>query len=206
MYIPVKDLPDCVKNQIKSLGHKRSDINCHRVESVSPQYIANDGSRGVFSLVNILTGEKQTTYGSWGGPNMFVNPVVDACESDLVIPNNWVALKGSSGNLNLLTLYANEVTLTPLLPEETEPLPVKEHIVLWAHRSLKGGKYRMDYYREHKMTASQIELTIASLVGKGLLKVNKNGASTITTNGRNAASNLRELHTWSPEVQEGVLS
>ena len=192
MYVNVKGLPDHIKRACKLLGHNRESINCVRVNEVSKVYHGNTGSRGVFSLVGIESGVLETVYGSWGGPNCLVSSPVDEFEGNVKLPDGIVALKGSTGHLNLLTLYASESTMAMLPQGQTEELTSIEKVVLYAHASLKGGKYRKEFYQRHRMTAAQLDLTLSSLAGKELIKINKAGASSITTNGRNAIDGVRE--------------
>ena len=198
MYVKVKDLPDHIRRACKLLGHNRESINCVRVNEVSKLYHGNTGARGVFRLVSIESGVLETVYGSWGGPSYLTisvwltgNPV-DEFEGNVELPDGIVALKGSTGHLNLLTLYASESTMAMLPQGQTEELTSIEKVVLYAHASLKGGKYRKEFYQRHRMTAAQLDLTLSSLAGKELIKINKAGASSITTNGRNAIDGVRE--------------
>jgi len=74
-----------------------------------------------------------------------------------------------------------------------------EIIVLSAHKQLKGGAYRQEAYERENYARSrfpgtqgrlQVASIVADLANRGLLKVNKAGASQITVEGRNALESL----------------
>ncbi len=74
-----------------------------------------------------------------------------------------------------------------------------EVIVLSAHKQLKGGHYRDEAYERENYARSrfpgtqgrlQVASIVADLANRGLLKVNKAGASQITVEGKNALESL----------------
>jgi len=192
MHISMNQLPQCVINAAASDGHKRADIKAVECDSVSPHYPADQGSRGVCIVVNLETGNKVKTYGSWGGANMFTAPPVDSVTGPIPIPPGCVVLKGSTGNLNLLTLYARPEFLAQFEEDEKQELTERESTVLWAHKNC-NSKGRKEHYYDRGLTAAQLDLAKSGLENKGLLKIAKNGASKLTTAGRNAASELPQL-------------
>lgn len=192
MHISMKKLPQCVINAAASDGHKRADIKAVECDAVSPFYPADQGSRGICIVVNLKTGNKTKTYGSWGGANMFVSPPVDSLDQPIPIPDSCVVLKGSTGNLNLLTLYARAEFLSQFEEDEKQDLTEREMTVLWAHRSL-NSKGRKEHYYSRGLTAAQLDLAKSGLENKGLLKIAKNGASKLTTAGRNASDGMPHL-------------
>lgn len=192
MHIEMSKLPPCVINAAASEGHRKADIKAVGRDSVSPQYIANNGSRGVCILLNLKNGNSTKTYGSWGGPNMFSRGPVDSAPGLLPIPEDYVVLKGSTGNLNLLTLYARPEFLAQFEEDEKQELTERESTVLWAHKNC-NSKGRKEHYYDRGLTAAQLELAKSGLESKGLIKIAKNGASKLTTAGRNAASELPHL-------------
>jgi len=89
------------------------------------------------------------------------------------------------------------------MPRLTLPTVVElsrdEVIVLSAHAQLKGGAYRQEAYERENYARSrfpgtqgrlQVASIVADLANRGLLKVNKAGASQITVEGRNALESL----------------
>lgn len=185
MHVEIKSLPAHVQNAIAKVKHSGRDIECIECDTVNPEYYGNDGSRGVFGIFD-SSGYGQIHYGSWGGPNMFSSPAVDKFDHDVNLPDGKFALKGSNGNLNYIKLYANASTLAELFPQKDVDIELTdiEREVLWAHKNLKSS-YRKEHYYRHKITAAQLELALDSLVGSGLIKRNKAGATSITTDGRN---------------------
>lgn len=185
MHVEIKSLPAHVQNAIAKVKHSGRDIECIECNTVNPEYYGSDGSRGVFGIFD-SNGYGQIHYGSWGGPNMFSSPAVDKSNVDVNLPDGKFALKGSNGNFNYIKLYANASTLTELCPQknvDTELTDI-EREVLWAHVN-RTSAYRKQHYYDHKITAAQLELALDSLVGNGLIKRNKAGATSITTDGRN---------------------
>jgi len=123
---------------------------------------------------------------------MFTAPPVDSVTGPIPIPEDHVVLKGSTGNLNLLTLYARAEFLAQFEEDEKQELTERESTVLWAHKNC-NSKGRKEHYYGRGLTAAQLDLAKSGLENKGLLKIAKNGASSLTTAGRNAASELPQL-------------
>jgi len=189
MHVKLTDLNPLVRTKCKQLGHNLADIQVHPAEEVSTNYQGNAGSRGVFCLINTRTGIEETEYGSWGGSNAFVECDVDQGKA-VVLLGDLVALKGSTGHLNLLHLYVPPEVYETMKQPEPVALTREEQVVLYAHKSLKGGHYRVEHYQRNRINPAT---AIESLVGKGFLKQNKNGATRITPDGRNAAEQAIEL-------------
>jgi hypothetical protein len=180
MHVKLTDLNPLVRTKCKQLGHNLASIQVHPAEEVSTAYPADDGSRGVFCLINTRTGIEETRYGSWGGSNMHVECSVDQGR-DVVLLGDLVALKGSTGHLNLLHLYVPPEVYETMKQPQSVALSREEQVVLWAHGHLKAS-YRKEHYRDNRVDPA---IAIESLVGKGLLKQNKSGATSITPDGRN---------------------
>lgn len=68
----------------------------------------------------------------------------------------------------------------------------REYTVLWAHRNCNSAGRKQHYY-DRGLTAAQLELAKSGLEQKGLLKIAKNGASKLTTAGRNASDGMPHL-------------
>jgi hypothetical protein len=189
MHVKLSDLNPLVRNRCKQLGHNRDSIQVHPAEEVSTEYQGNAGSRGVFCLINTRTGIEETEYGSWGGSNAFVERNVDQGKA-VVLLGDLVALKGSTGHFNLLHLYVPPEVYETMKQPEAVPLTRAEQVVLYAHKSLKGGHYRIEHYQRNQIDHKS---AIESLVGRGMLKQNKAGATSITPDGRNAAEQATKL-------------
>ena len=188
MHVKMSDLPTVVRTRCKQLGHNLASIKVHPAEDVSTEYQGNAGSRGVFCLINTRTGIEETEYGSWGGSNMFVECDVDQGKITILL-GDLVALKGSTGHLNLLHLYVPPEVYETMKQPETVTLSREEQVVIWAHKNMTSS-YRKEHYACNRVNPAE---AIESLVGKKLLKQNKNGATQITPDGRNAAEQTPDL-------------
>jgi hypothetical protein len=186
MHVDIKKLPSTIQKAIGKIKHSGRDIEVITCDSVNPEYCGDDGSRGVFGIFD-SNGNGQVHYGSWGGPNMFSAPAVDKFDADVNLPDGKFALKGSNGSFNHIKLYANATTIEGICPQTDADIELDEveYEILWAHVN-RTSAYRKQHYFEHKIPDNRLSLAISSLVGKGLIKQNKAGATSITTEGRNA--------------------
>jgi hypothetical protein len=195
-YVNTRDLPEPVQDALKAVGYGRADIEVKAVDSVTLGDMGPGTGRRAFTvLVNLSTGRHKVSFGSWGGINMFdgVNPV-DNDHRPWVLPPDGVAVKGSSGyGTTFAQLYVTPTSelaqaRTPIAATAHEPTPKVELDALYAHGCLKGGQYRRDHLARKGVPAAVVD----DLVTRGLLKRNKAGATTITTEGRNVLGEYRE--------------
>jgi len=182
MYVKVSELPDCLQKALSSVGYHRPDISVVTAEHVSLFDAGSSGRRGFVILVNLSTGEQRTTLGSWGGSNAY-NPhnAVDLDTNPYDLPENGAVIRGSEGDGPVLAnLYLNPKNIAPWLPSVND-VTSEEKEILAQFRSLKPA------YRN--ITGK--ETIVQSLVSRGYLKRNKVGATQITTEGKNACSDVR---------------
>jgi hypothetical protein len=184
MYYTVKELPTHIRNALKTAGYNRVDIEVKTVTEVSPAHSAGTGRRAYVVLIDTVTGVTTTRTGSWGGPNMFTpNNVVDNDNRPYPIPRHGAVIKGTTGyGTDYATLYIHPDAARSLESGTTVELTGEQIIGLRVHKELKGGHYRTDALRRHKIGAPVID----GLVSLGLLKRNSAGSTQITTDGRNA--------------------
>jgi hypothetical protein len=183
MYIPIQQLPQAIQSMLRTLGYNKADIDIQGAESISPANDGSQGSRAYFAVINLATGERNVTHGSWGGANAFnPNNAVDLDQTPHAIPENVVAIKGCAGHLNMATLYVNPANLQKFLPEKTAVTADELTLLVMYSRLTSAG--RKDEIARRGL--KNVEATVASLVAKGLLKQNKAGATQITTAGKNA--------------------
>jgi hypothetical protein len=195
MFVKVKDLPDSLQNALKSVGYGRSDISVQTAERVSVFNAGGAGYRDFAILVDIASGEKVVKYGNWGGstlwnPNNSVkygswggstlwnpNNSVDLDDKEYDLPVGGAVVRGSEGRSRPVSasIYLNPKNAAPWLPQLTD-LTEAEKFLLAQFRSLKPG---------HRSTVGK-EAMIDSLVKGGFLARAKNGATRITTKGKNA--------------------
>jgi hypothetical protein len=182
MYVSTRELPEFVQSLLKKHGYHRPDISVVAKGAVSISDAGAAGQRAYSIVVNLETQQSQTHMGSWGGSNMF-NPTnrVDLDTQLHVIPENGMVIKGSDGYRSYATIYVNPANIQRFLPPQ-ERVSEPERAVLNAYQGLKSGLYR----RQALERVANHEQVIAGLVKRGLLKQSKNGATRITTAGKNA--------------------
>lgn len=186
MHAEVKQLAPAIRRALEGVRYGRSDAELIAAEGVEPAVAGGDGMRGFVIAVNLETGERQGFHGSWGGSNMFApdNAVDNAFGTVVTIPENGVVIKGTTGaGPTYAAIYAHPNAIGKFLPSgEEEELTSEEQQCLYCFGSIKGGEYRRDEIRRRDVSAQ----TVASLVQRGYLKSAKNGATSITTKGKNA--------------------
>lgn len=187
MYIAIRELPRPIQDALASVGYGRQDVDVQIAEEVSPGSGGQDGQRTFFSVINLETGTHRTSYGSWGGSNMFVTTQADEDRGSYPLPVNAAVVKGSSGGVGTFaTVYIGPANAARLLPAADTSLSEQEKLILGGYKCLKSGPYRQDHLRKCKATPA----IIVSLVERGYLTMNKAGAVGITTSGRNAAAKV----------------
>ena len=126
-----------------------------------------------------------TTMSPWSG-DRWSGPI----PQDMLIIE-WVQFCGK--DLGLRFIAAPNSTFVPkgLLDKPRIELTDHEKVVLAAHQGLKSSA-RNDFYKSRRLTVVTLAEAKEGLVRKGLLTVNKAGASQLTLAGKNEASRLRE--------------
>jgi len=208
MYAQVKDLPSSLQTVLSSIGYGRADIQILPRESYNLARGSADGCRAFIVAVNLTTGERQITRGSWGGANIY-NPQnnVDLDDTERPLPPGFAIVDGSEGGGRPVyaSIAVNPVTLAPMLPAPaTELTDIERRVLAWHKGLTSAGRKdeavrfavsRAEGYGRFKdlprvpriQTMAEIEAAKASLTAKGLIKTAKNGATTITTEGKNLA-------------------
>lgn len=185
MYLEVKALNQPLRDALASVRYGRADIQVIATESVESGSSASDGSRGFACAVNLETGERKTITGDWGGSGLG-RAILDQAGQTMAIPPNGAVIKGSMGYpRTYATIYAHPHAVGAfLLPsgEAEETLSDAEQQAIYCFAAIKGGEYRRDEMRRRNVTPE----TVDSLVERGYLKRSRNGATQITTKGRNA--------------------
>lgn len=183
MYINTKDLPQIIKDALASFGFARPHVQLEARDSVHVGGGASKGSRNVLVLVNLAENKiVRTVKGSWGGPNMFVQ-TIDDVQQAVQLPDNYVLVFGTEGGHGTFAnLYANTVTVAPLLPaNEGANLTKGQLNALYVFRSIKSS-YRRDELRRLGVTRDEL----GKLVLDGYIVRKGNGVQ-ITLKGKNAA-------------------
>lgn len=185
-YVTVTDLPAPVIGALKSVGYGKKDIRVEAAERVTLSSAGQAGCRAFVTLVNLTTGQHSTTYGSWGGANMFnpANPV-DLDDNSYPLPADGVAIRGSMGGGQPVhaSLHIPASMVARMLPGPAVDLSHVERQALQCYVTLKSGQYRQDALRRANVTTDVID----GLVTRGFLARNRAGAISVTTAGKNAA-------------------
>jgi hypothetical protein len=184
IYSKVSDLPDSLQSALKSIGYGRNDIQLEAKERVNPQVAGGDGRRGFCLIINLETGEKKEMVGSWGGSNMFnQSNAVDLDSIDYAIPLNVGVIKGTQGNKTYATITLHPNNIVGLLKGETVGLSMRDRWILYTYKSLTSAGRKNEYDRNRDKPSEE---DLNRLAGLGYLKRSKNGATQITTEGKNA--------------------
>jgi len=188
MYAPVDTLPDSIRRALQTVRYGRRDISIEAAERTTLSDAGSAGQKAFVILVNLESGQTKTTWGSWGGPNMF-NPrnPVDLDTREYPIPDNGAVIQGSVGNSTYARVLISPSTIAPLLPK-ADKVPDHEARILYCYVAIKGGQSRRDElaWVVRKHPGLDLEQAIEALISNGYLKRNKAGATQVTTEGKNA--------------------
>lgn len=183
-YVQVGNLPECLQAPLRGIYGKTKDIELRPTTQWSPQMAADKGCRAVVSLVNLTTGEVQSHQGSWGGANPWnQDNAIDLDGRLRPLPPGFAVIKASTGYRKYAYIELHPDNVAPLLPAAKGELSEKDRKILACYKSLKSG-YRREYLDRLGATDTDLD----RLVEGGYLKRNKNGATRITTEGRNNAA------------------
>jgi hypothetical protein len=187
MYVETKTLSPRIRAALDAVGYGSRDIQVVAAQSFTPYSEATrKGARGFTTVINLDTGEREHRQGSWGGSNMFVRTMVDDTRSDeqYPMPERAIVIKGQTGYpRTFATIYCHPNTTGHLLPSGSEEtLTDEEQQGLYCFAAIKGGAYRRDELRYRKVSQAAID----GLIERGYLKQSRNGATQITTKGKNA--------------------
>ena len=192
-HIKTKELPEVLQSALRAIGYHRPDIAVEGTEKVSLFDAGGEGRRGFSVLLDLTTGDSRKVQGSWGGANMF-NPsnVVDLDDREHTLPPNGAVIQGSEGYKGVYaSIYLHPSNIAKVLPPKTE-ISDKDRSILYAYGCLKSGTYRQEELS--RIGASQAD--IDSLVTRGLLKKAINGATSITTEGKNTRTSHAGSGRW----------
>jgi hypothetical protein len=182
-HIDVRELSPALQSALKSVRYGAKSVEVIPAETLDIGDAGGSGQRAFAVAVNLDTGERAGTVGSWGGPNPFTSNPVDAGER-VAIPENGAIVKGTMGYPRTFAwVYAHPTAMGRMLPSG-EPEVTFTEAELWAlhcHAHVKGGAYRREELSRRDGAAEAID----GLVSRGYLSRNRAGATAITTAGRN---------------------
>jgi hypothetical protein len=187
MYATVKELREPLRAALAAVGYGARDVQVVAAERLEMTVGGGAGMRGFVTVVNLDTGERKTVNGSWGGSSVFTSSPVDAGGGPVELPENAAVVKGTRGHpRTFATIYAHPRAVSGyLLPSASPPADMvsdQDQQALYCFYAIKGGAYRKDELRRREVS----EATIGSLIARGYLKRSANGATQITTMGKNA--------------------
>ena len=185
VHVSVRELPRSIQDALRAVGYHRQDVGIEASERVHATSCGWGGRRAYFAIVNLETGERNISQGSWGGPNPYESPAVDQIHQPPVeIPPNGAAIKGyessGPGYPCTATIYVRPETLAPMLPP-AEEITAEELGCLYCYSAIRPGAYRTEYLARYRVRPE----TIDDLVRRGYLERNRGGATKITTKGKN---------------------
>lgn len=181
MHIETRNLPQSIQEALKSVGYARKDIRVEARETISMACPASDGCRAFVILLDIDTGRKETKWGSWGGANIFNRDnAVDLDTETRPMPVGACVIQGSEGGNRPVyaTVYLHPSRIALELGDGSNPELSKEEQAV-----IDAMGYTSAY---RKPILDKYPKAVDSLVAKGLIKRNKAGACSITTEGKNA--------------------
>ena len=191
MFVQVSQLPVTLQKALKSANFTGKDIEVKTAESVNISQGGYQGKQAFASIVNLSTGQFVTTKGSWGGPNMF-NPgnIVDNHDKREALEPNVCAITGYIGWI--AEIHMHPFNINTLIAAPTVELTQNEKQVLYGYcRYSAQGKKHM-FERLNWSDAKKTEV-LKALESKGMVKLNKAGAASVTTEGKNVAQSLKSV-------------
>ncbi len=183
IHIQTKTLPDSLKSALSAVGYGAADVAIEVTETYSAQAFANDGQRGFTMAVNLATGERHERQGSWGGANPFSANAVDSDGAERPLAPGFAVVQGTTGYpRTFATILLHPSNAAPLLPAKAG-LTDRQRRILTQFGGLTSAGRKDEWERNHESRPTADE--IAKLVAAGMLKQNKAGALSITTEGKN---------------------
>lgn len=180
----VKDLPECIQSALKSVGYGRADIRIDAAEKTDPGAASGSGQKAFCIIINMATGEVKEMFGSWGGQNLFnADNQVDNDRSLYDIPSGYAVIKGSIGGQVYAYMTVHPDNIVKYLPVHDVELDARDKWILYTFDGLTSAGRRNEWERCNDKPS---EDDLNRLAAKGYLKRNKNGATQITTEGKNA--------------------
>lgn len=210
--VNVKDLPEWIRAGLRRVGYAKPSVGVTARESVSVVSYGGAGLRDFFLKISSVTGVGDLWLGSYGGPNPWSHNRVDGTdprflsattEDRLTLDATTGAITGSQAGdaARYATVSVHPDVFNAVAPVKTNACTEDEHKIFRIY-SVKAGEYRNDEMRrafpcQHGSYCSRtvcqearkpvIDAIVDSLVARGLLKKNKAGAVSFTTEGKNAA-------------------
>ena len=180
-YQKLSVLPSEIRNPLYDIGYGRSDVLISTAEEVSIFSSGADGYRAFAILIDLNSGTSKVLWGSWGGANLYnpTNPV-DLDDKEYILPVNGCVIRGCEGGGQpvFAEIFLHPRAIVPWLSAGPVVTEDERQVLEWfrvlipaARKSLLFGKEKM----------------LDDLVKRGFLARSKNGATKLTTLGKNAS-------------------
>lgn len=181
-YVKVKDLPAEIRGALRAIEYFRADIEISQAETFHSHVLSGDGSRGFICMVNLETGDFKVEYGDWGGANIFNANLLDQHGENITIPSNVAVIKGTKGVHVFARIILRPDNIAPLLGEKKAELSDRDRWILYTFDALTSAGRKNEWGRERDKPSEE---DLNRLAGLGFLARSKNGATKITTDGKN---------------------
>ena len=188
VYVSPSELPPIVLAAIRDAGCPvRGSIPVYVSDTASMCAVSGDGCRGFATLIDLDSGDTRTVQGSWGGGNPFARGEHDSVDHDTTeraLPSSGVVVKGYIGGSKggSCSVHIHPTRAAKLLPAKGS-VSDREGMLLAVYAGLNSRGRKEHFERHPSAVPSQAEL--AALAERGFIKLAKNGAVTITPEGRN---------------------
>ena len=193
MQVRVSELPETLQEALRAVDYHAKDVRVEARESVCVQVFANDGARAICSAVNLETGGRNLQFGSWGGPNPYEQRQLDSDRRDHAIPVNGAVILGETDwrrKTPFVTVYIHPDNFAKLIPEKLE-ISLKQKFLLTLYRDHNSAGRKCEL--ERLPPSFPVETINQELETLKLIKRNKRGAISLTTEGKNAAGDYWQL-------------
>jgi hypothetical protein len=200
-YVQVAALPSALQRALAAIRYGRKDIVVDTAATYTVAGMSGEGRRAITVAVNLATGEFNTTVGAWGGPTPWDKRQADLDTTPRPVPVNGAVIKATEGGGQ--PVYAHVIvhpTNVMAQVAAVEDMSLEVAFALAAICSLTSAG-RRDAFERARWSTPSLRLGtfgadnphVQDVVRRGWATVNKVGAVTATTAGRNARKQAEEL-------------
>lgn len=195
-YVDRKDLPSGLLALLDEYGIRQQSMSVEAREEWMPATGGGQGRRALSLVYQLDTGEHAVSLGAWGGSNLHVSEQAQADTDTRLrpLPPRYVLVQGSIGYQPWAQLYAHPATLARLLPAGDAPTLGADQLTALAVVRGLNSRGRRDYWARHKWSDDRVNAALDSLAEQGYVKRARNGATKITTAGRNVPGVPRDVY------------